>query len=65
MNKAFQSFDKDGSGYIDINELREVSKELGRPMDAAELEECMQDLDQNKDNKITYDEFKRWWLSGR
>lgn len=65
MKKAFQSFDKDGSGYIDINELREVSKELGRPMDAAELEECMQDLDQNKDNKITYDEFKRWWLSGR
>lgn len=65
MSKTFQSFDKDGSGYIDINELKEVSKELGRPMDAAELEECMQDLDQNKDNKITYDEFKRWWLSGR
>lgn len=34
-------------------------------MDQAELEECMQDLDMNKDNKITYDEFKKWWLSGR
>lgn len=34
-------------------------------MDAGELDECMQDLDMNKDNKISYDEFKKWWLSGR
>ena len=65
MRKTFQSFDKDNSGYIDIKELREVSKELGRQMDDAELEECMQDLDQNKDSKIHYEEFKKWWLSGR
>lgn len=25
----------------------------------------MKDLDINKDNKISYDEFKKWWLSGR
>ena len=25
----------------------------------------MQDLDQNKDGKISYDEFKKWWLAGR
>ena len=41
MRKTFQSFDKHNSGYIDIKELREVSKELGRQMDDAELEECM------------------------
>jgi hypothetical protein len=34
-------------------------------LDAAELEECMKDLDINHDNKISYDEFKKWWLSGR
>lgn len=65
MNKVFKSFDKDNSGYIDINELKEVSQELGRPLDAAELEECMKDLDQNKDGKISYEEFSTWWLSGR
>ena len=42
-----------------------MSKELGKELDQGELEECMQDLDMNKDNKITYDEFKKWWLSGR
>ena len=65
INKVFKSFDKDNSGFVDINELKEVSKDLGRELDQSELEECMKDLDINKDNKISYDEFKKWWLSGR
>lgn len=65
MRKIFTAFDADASGYIDIGELSAVAKELGRELDAAELEECMKDLDQNKDNKISYDEFTQWWLSGR
>ena len=58
MTKVFKSFDKDNSNYIDINELKDVSKDLGKEMDQAELEEAMKDLDVNKDNKISYDEFK-------
>ena len=67
MMKVFKSFDSDNSGYLDIDKLKEVSKQLlnGRELDQAELEECMKDLDMNKDNKITYDEFRKWWLSGR
>ena len=51
--------------FIELNELAEVAKELGRPLDAAELEECIKDLDTNKDNQISLDEFRKWWLSGR
>lgn len=65
MKKIFKSFDKDNSGFIDTAELADVAKELGRPMDADELEECMKDLDINKDGKISYEEFSKWWLSGR
>lgn len=50
INKVFKTFDKNGNGFVDIKELAEVAKELGRPLDAAELEECMQDLDTNKDD---------------
>lgn len=45
--------------------MRSVSKELGREMDDAELEECIKDLDTNKDGTISYKEFLAWWLSGR
>lgn len=65
IKKVFTSFDTDGSGFIDSLELQAVSKELGKPMDAAELEECLKDLDQNKDGKISLEEFSSWWLSGR
>src|SRR3569833_436226 len=65
MKKVFKSFDTDNSGYIDSQELKDVAAELGRPLDAGEVEECLKDLDMNKDGKISYDEFKQWWLSGR
>lgn len=63
--KVFKTFDKDNSGFIDIKDLADVSKEMGRPLDAAEIEECMQDLDTNKNDQISFDEFRKWWLSGR
>jgi hypothetical protein len=65
MVKCFQIFDKDGNGYINASELREVSKELGRELDPAEVDECLKDIDKDKDNKISFTEFSKWWLSGR
>jgi hypothetical protein len=38
---------------------------MGRELDSAEIDECMKDLDIDKDNKISYKEFSKWWLSGR
>ena len=65
IKKVFASFDKDGSGFLDVAELKQVSKEMGRELDSAEIDECMKDLDIDKDNKISYKEFSKWWLSGR
>ena len=64
MSKAFAAFDKDGIGFIDISELRLISKDLGHGFDNSELDECMKDLDINANNKISYEEFSQWWLSG-
>lgn len=63
--KAFSAFDKDGSGFIDCKELKALAKEIGRELDPAEIDECMRDLDIDKDNRISYEEFSKWWLSGR
>lgn len=65
IRKVFKAFDTDNSGFIDSQELADVSKELGRTLEPAELEECLKDLDQNKDGKISFQEFQTWWLSGR
>jgi hypothetical protein len=42
-----------------------MAKELGKDMDENDAVEALKDLDMNKDNKIGYEEFKQWWISGR
>lgn len=52
---AFSYFDKDGSGYITIDELQQACEEFG--MEATELEEMIQEVDQDNDGRIDYNEF--------
>jgi uncharacterized protein (UPF0335 family) len=65
IKKVFDSFDADGSGFIDIKELKAIAKDLGAEMTDAEADNCMKDLDYNKDGKISFEEFSDWWRSGR
>jgi Ca2+-binding EF-hand superfamily protein len=36
IKKVFSSFDKDGSGFIDIREIKSIAKELGQDMSEEE-----------------------------
>ncbi|WVZ91868.1 hypothetical protein U9M48_037983 [Paspalum notatum var. saurae] len=56
---AFSYFDKDGSGFIELDELRE---ELG-PNDQAILD-IIRDVDTDKDGRISYQEFELMMKSG-
>ncbi|KAL7613405.1 calcium-dependent protein kinase 1 [Lactuca sativa] len=51
---AFSYFDKDGSGYITADELQHACEEFGID---AHLEELIQDVDQDNDGRIDYNEF--------
>ena len=42
---AFSFFDKDGSGYLTLNEIQQSCKELG--MDDAQVEEIIKEVDSN------------------
>ncbi|EAZ43505.1 hypothetical protein OsJ_28121 [Oryza sativa Japonica Group] len=56
---AFNYFDKDGSGFIELDELRE---EVG-PNEQAILE-ILRDVDTDKDGRISYQEFELMMKSG-
>ncbi|CAN0890141.1 Calcium-dependent protein kinase 4 [Linum grandiflorum] len=51
---AFAYFDKDGSGYITIDELQQACKEFGVQ---DPLEEMIKEIDQDNDGRIDYEEF--------
>ncbi|CAN7021490.1 unnamed protein product [Brassica rapa subsp. trilocularis] len=61
---AFMFFDKDGSTYIELDELREaLTDELGEP-DVSVLNDIMREVDADKDGRINYDEFVTMMKAG-
>ncbi|EXB81510.1 Calcium-dependent protein kinase 29 [Morus notabilis] len=54
--KAFQYFDKDGSGFITREELRQAMTQHGMG-DEATIDEIINDVDTDKDGRINYEEF--------
>eukprot|EP01018_Ginkgo_biloba_P010730 Gb_22471 [translate_table: standard] len=52
---AFSYFDKDSSGYITIDELQQACEEFG--IDDVRLDEMIQEVDQDNDGCIDYNEF--------
>ncbi|KAL5721038.1 non-specific serine/threonine protein kinase [Ranunculus cassubicifolius] len=63
LHKAFSYFDKNGNGFIELNELQDALKEDGADfVDVAH--DIFQEVDTNKDGKISYDEFAAMMKTG-
>ena len=57
VEPLFKKYDADNSGAIDKVELASLCKDLGVPLDDAQLDAAIEDLDVNKDGVIDLDEF--------
>jgi len=54
---AFNVFDKDGSGTISADELRQVMKSLGENLTDEEIDEMIREADKDRNGTIDYEEF--------
>ena len=52
--KAFEVFDKDGSGYISVEELRQVMTQIGENLTDDELVVMIQEANVNDDGQVDY-----------
>ena len=57
IREVFEQFDTDGSGAIDVTELRGAMKAFGQRMTHAEAEALMLELDDGGNGTIEYGEF--------
>lgn len=57
LKGAFNRFDRDGSGFLDMKELGDVLKSLGSELTDEEFSDFARMVDQDKDNKIDQQEF--------
>ncbi|OWZ18621.1 hypothetical protein PHMEG_0007267 [Phytophthora megakarya] len=57
----FKTFDTDGSGLLDENELQKLTKSLGHDMDAVQVGRMMKAIDSSGDGRINLEEFLTFW----
>ncbi|CAN0876660.1 Probable calcium-binding protein CML16 [Linum grandiflorum] len=55
--EVFQSFDRDGNGYITAAELAGSMAKMGHPLSYKELSEMMSQADTNGDGVLSFHEF--------
>ena len=59
--EVFKSFDRDGSGSIDRDELTRLLEALGQDLPEEELAVALEVIDINHSGRISWEEFKAWW----
>ncbi|TYJ40144.1 hypothetical protein E1A91_A04G119000v1 [Gossypium mustelinum] len=64
LRKAFSYFDKDGNGFIEPDELRDALMENGADDCTNVANDIFQEVDTDKDGRISYDEFAAMMKTG-
>ncbi|KAG2683453.1 hypothetical protein I3760_10G031600 [Carya illinoinensis] len=64
LHKAFELFDRNQSGYIEIEELRDSLSDEVEPNSEEVINGIMRDVDTDKDGRISYQEFAAMMKSG-
>lgn len=59
IEKSFRLFDQNQDQSIDINDLRYVADLIGETMSLEELMEMINEADQDRDGRVTMEDFKR------
>lgn len=49
------------SGFLDIEEISHVCKELGKNLSAQKLSDAMDVMDKDGSGEVSLKEFERWW----
>src|SRR3990167_6044668 len=65
LKEAFDGFDKDKSGLLDMDEVVSLASSLGVKTSKKELTDLFASIDVSQDNKLSFEEFLGWYRVGR
>ncbi|KAI8047347.1 uncharacterized protein B0P05DRAFT_582358 [Gilbertella persicaria] len=57
LKEAFDAFDKDGDGVINVTELQAMMEKLGDKITIQEAQDLIKDVDLDKDGVVNFNEF--------
>ena len=55
LREAFNAFDKDGSGFISKNELKQAMRSTGAKLSDKEIDEMVKAADTDRDYKVGFE----------
>ncbi|KAF7277939.1 troponin C, isoallergen Bla g 6.0101-like isoform X1 [Rhynchophorus ferrugineus] len=58
LKDAFRLYDKEGLGYISVDLLRDILKELDDKLSPSDLNEMIKEIDTDNSGTVDWDEFK-------
>jgi hypothetical protein len=61
----FLYYDKDGSGFLDKDELKQIAVKIGEDTESEDFRKSMEALDFNGDGQISFTEYIAWWKIGK
>ncbi|KAF6174514.1 hypothetical protein GIB67_004708 [Kingdonia uniflora] len=64
FQKAFLFFDKDGSGYIEMDELQAALMDESGEIEVELLNDIIREVDTDKDGRVSYEEFVKMMKTG-
>jgi len=62
VRQTFDEIDKDNSGYIDSEELKELLSRMGCKPDSRHIASALKSINRKGDGAISFDEFSRWYV---
>ena len=63
LREAFQKLDTDNDGFLEVTEIISASQALGHALNDEDAKEIVKSLSVN--GKISFENFKHWWVMGR
>jgi calcium-binding protein CML len=61
LQEDFESADGDHDGYIDFGEFTVLLDDLGAEMSGMDLRIGFQEIDTDRNGRVSLDEFVAWW----
>ena len=57
----FDQTDKDNSGLLDADEVKQLCKKMGKKVGKSDLEAAMKEMDADGSGEVDFAEFEKWW----
>lgn len=55
--QVFKKYDRDGKGYITLEDIKEINRQLKENMDDDTMRQMLEKADSNRDGKMSFDDF--------